>query len=156
MKIKLVLSITALLIVIIGGYVINYDSNTFSICLANGCVITQATDKLHIIYLPNDNEEDKEIRIIRGFIEGYSVYGNIIAGYLTTEYFHELRINGMEGPADIEGYFIINNADKSVRSGLTKSQFEDIIKKEYSVNIRPFKKVAHISQLKCLVPPLLR
>jgi len=153
-------SIPVLVLIFISiGYAINYDSDTFSICLPNGWVINQATENLHAIYLPRKvfKVKDNGIRIIRGFIKGYSVYADIVVGYLSTEYFEEMQIDGMEGPNDTEGYFIIDTKNAKILSGLSKNEVKAFLKNKYLIEeIKPLKNIQHIYQLKCLLPSFLR
>ena len=147
------------LILISIWYAINYDPDSFSICLPNGCVINQATDNLHAIYLQRkiSTAKDNGIRLIRGFIKGYSVYTNIVVGYLSTEYFEEMEIDGMEGPNDVEGYFIIDTKTENVLSGLRQDELESLLKNKYLIEkIKPLKEIQHVSQLKCILPSFLR
>ena len=125
---KIAISLIFILIVLI-LFIYSDENSTYKICLSHNLVITHVHSTIDTIgFYPNENTPLKK-RLIRGKLKGYAVKGDYLFGYISTEFFKDDGLIGLEGEHDKEGYFIIDMSQKRVlKSGLSKDDYTNAIR----------------------------
>lgn len=100
-------------------------------CIGNTFVLTNITPTIQTIAKLSRKEDGGKVSLIRGRIEFMAVTNKAIIGYLSTRFFKEDDLIGLEGDNDKEGFFIIRKKDSSVELGLDGKTFFNKMEDQY-------------------------
>lgn len=121
----------------------------YEICLKHNLIITNVFNNLQTIAYFSE-EYNGKMRLMRGYIDGYRVIDDYLVGYLSTEYLKDQDLEKYKEENDKHGYFVINMPNKSIVSGLSKSEFLKFITNNLQMEELPdFQKLSPFKRVSC-------
>ena len=131
---KKVIWFTLILLIIYIIVRIFYNMHKYTYCLENNYELYYNTDTIQGIHKTIAQVPPLYLSVnIRGNIKKFYTSRNYIVGYLSTKYFKEDKLLGLEGDNDKEGYFIINLKTEKIESGLTEKEFDEKVHKIFGI-----------------------
>lgn len=133
------ISVLVFLLIVTGIFLtfVSYSGTYKETCIGNNLALTNVTPTIQTIAYFSNEPKGKH-RLIRGRIEFLIVEDNFIAGYLSTRFFKEDELLGLEGENDKEGFFIVNKSDRNVESGLNGNTFFQSLEDKYQKKLVDF------------------
>ena len=122
---KFLLFLIVLLIFLISGRLF-YNEHTYRYCFDYGYDLQYITGTIQTI---GRKKQNRHTWLLRGNIKKFYTSKNYIIGYLSTKYFKEDKLLGLEGNNDKEGYFIVNLKTEKIESGLNEEDFNEKVHK---------------------------